>query len=150
MTNQKDRETASLQQALKDVTPQKDSLDLDKAINELDLGLSLFQNGEAIGLGLYCMVVEGWRIVNENRVLKKRAEEKMEVIREDPKKMAEYGVPTDVRGDPVTQFFNPNCWAGRMTEGREEDFVLERIEPLRKFFVSLSPKEQPKPIGQQG
>ncbi len=137
MTNQQDTEREHFQAVIEEATPGDHLLILDQAINELDRGVSLFQNEEVTGLGLYSQVVEAWRLVDKEEVLRKAVEEEMEAIRKDPKKMAEYDIPTNVEGDPVRQFFNPNCWAGRMTKGREEEFVMERIGGLREFFISL-------------
>jgi hypothetical protein len=137
MTNQKDAETKRFQAVLEEATPDKYLTTLDRAINELDLGVSLFQNDEVIGLGLYTQVVGSWQIANKEEALREAIKEEMEAIRKDPERIAEYNIPTDAEGDPVRQFFNPHCWAGRMTKGREEEFVMERIAPLRDFFMAV-------------
>lgn len=110
----------------------------EEIINALDEAVSDFQDGEINSLRMFAQVLNAWNKAYENPTLKTMIEQALRKRRQAMHQLARLDIAK--YGDPVRKRYNPQYWLGEMPrefKGKEEVYLLDKINSLREFFVSL-------------
>jgi len=137
MTNSNKETPAPLPKKTIEQTPEHLLLK-EEVINDLDIVVKRFQDGETDNLQLLAGAVNAWEKANQNPILKLAIKKEIKKRRMALHQMMPL-VNITKHGDPIKKRYNPHNWP-KDTPGIEESsqaFLLSRIDSLRSLFEGL-------------